>query len=74
MILVNGNSWTGGPTYENLDDMWPYQMAKKHDLVVTNLAWRGASNQKIFRTTKLPMADAMSLRGCYHSITPWMRI
>jgi hypothetical protein len=51
MILVNGDSWTGGPTYPSVDDHWPYQMAKKHNLSLTNLAWAGASNQRIFRTT-----------------------
>jgi len=51
MILVNGDSWTGGPTYPNLEDHWPYQMAKKYKLDVHNLAWGGASNQRIFRTT-----------------------
>lgn len=51
MILINGDSWTGGPTYENLEDTWPHQMSKKYNLPVTNLAWGGASNQRIFRTT-----------------------
>jgi hypothetical protein len=51
MILINGDSWTGGPTYENLEDTWPHQLSKKYNLPVTNLAWGGASNQRIFRTT-----------------------
>jgi len=51
MILINGDSWTGGPTYSNLNDHWPYQMSLKYKLPITNLAWGGASNQRIFRTT-----------------------
>jgi hypothetical protein len=51
MILVNGDSWTGGPTYEKLNDTWPYQMAEKYQLPIENLACSGASNQRIFRTT-----------------------
>lgn len=51
MILINGDSWTGGPTYKNLTDHWPYQMAEKYNLQMTNLAFGGVSNQRIFRTT-----------------------
>ena len=51
MILVNGDSWTGGRTYEKLSDTWPFQMAEKYQLSVENLAWGGVSNHRIFRTT-----------------------
>ena len=51
MILTNGDSWTGGPTYQNLEDTWPHQLSKKYNLPVNNLAWGGVSNQRIFRTT-----------------------
>lgn len=51
MILVNGDSWSGGRTYEKLSDTWPFQMAEKYQLSVENLAWGGASNHRIFRTT-----------------------
>lgn len=47
MILVNGDSWTGGPTYPNQQDHWPYKLNQP----VINLAHGGVSNQYIFRTT-----------------------
>lgn len=47
MILVNGDSWTGGPTYPNPNFFWSHNL----DRPVTNLAHGGVSNQRIFRTT-----------------------
>jgi len=50
MILVNGDSWTGGKTYPSREDLWPSKLAS-WGLDVTNLAIGGSSNQRIFRTT-----------------------
>lgn len=51
MILTNGDSWTGGPTYPSRDTHWPYQLSQKYGLAVKNLAWGGVSNARIYRTT-----------------------
>lgn len=55
MILVNGDSWTGGRLDEDgsvLDiEYWPNFFEKITNIPITNLGTGGASNQKIFRTT-----------------------
>lgn len=51
MILTNGDSWTGGLVYGNTPSHWPSQLRLKYGVDVTNLAWSGASNSRIYRTT-----------------------
>lgn len=51
MILVNGDSWSGGETYRGPEDFWSFLLAQQRGLTVVNLAVSGASNQQIFRTT-----------------------
>lgn len=51
MILANGDSWTGGPTYNSPMDHWPNCLSQRQKIPMVNLACGGASNQRIFRTT-----------------------
>lgn len=52
MILVNGCSFTEGYDLEDINNNWPSQMSRLLDHPVTNLALGGASNDRIYRTTK----------------------
>ena len=54
MILVNGDSWTGGRHTKNQSvsiEYWPNYFEKITNIPITNLAFGGSSNQRIFRTT-----------------------
>ena len=54
MILVNGDSWTGGRLFNGQPadiEYWPNYFEKITNIPITNLASCGSSNQRIFRTT-----------------------
>tara|TARA_E500000178_G_scaffold214081_1_gene211430 strand:+ start:6274 stop:7026 length:753 start_codon:yes stop_codon:yes gene_type:complete len=52
MILTNGCSFTNGYDLNNINDNWPSQLSVLLNQQVINLALGGASNDRIFRTTK----------------------
>lgn len=51
MILVNGDSCTGGRNDGLTSKYWPDYLQDKVNVPVLNLAFRGSSNDKIYRTT-----------------------
>lgn len=52
MILINGCSFTEGYNLTDPQDNWPNQFGTITQKQVTNLALGGASNDRIYRTTK----------------------
>ena len=52
MILINGDSFTQCYNLKNPNNSWPIQLSNLLEHPVTNLALGGASNDRIYRTTK----------------------